>query len=324
MARFGSSGRRDHIVKSKVDTGELSQNGDGTNGPERVNFTAWCGETGRGFKGVHSGYTLPYGWTDYEKAFRPCPKCQSKMLAAKLKAEPIGYALGERVNASDENNPYGVSKWGFKSVYPVIDLGILADEERDRTVAFICIDNGWGKLWEIHPWERVTNARDKEPREPKFSGGGVMSYQKKIGDSEKSYPHDAKGYASKEEALMAFPMLSEQGLLKTRPALLEADREWIAAMAEREAEREAERAVDAQRREDARIAAQNKREALITDIRDVLFNDESLSNFARDVLFRTAKAAGITEDELMTANPLADETVNAEPETDEWGVVISQ
>ncbi len=118
---------------------------------ERVNYASWCGEKSAG----HERH-VPPGWTEYEGAFRPCPKCQSKMLSAKLKAEPIGFILGDRVDASDESNPYGVTAWNFKSVYPVIDVSIATDDERDRVVAFITIDNGWGKLWEVHPWERTT------------------------------------------------------------------------------------------------------------------------------------------------------------------------
>lgn len=319
MAR--SSGRRDHIVKSKTDTGELSQNGDGTSGPERVNFVAWCGETGRGFKTSYGSYTTPYGWTDYEAAFRPCPKCQSKMLAAKLKAEPIGYRLGDRVDASDESNPYGINKWHFKSCYPVIDTGIMADDEIDKVVGFITIDNGWGELWEIHPWERRTNASDTEPRDPKCSAGGIIEYKERIGDSEKMYPKKASGYASKEAALMAFPMLSEQELLKTRPALLAADRQWIANMAQREEERQREREEAAAERERIAAQRQTEREALLTDIREAL-NDTALTNFTRDVMFRTAKAAGFSEVDLSGPLAVAPAPATAERRTDEWGEVI--
>lgn len=321
MAR--SSGRRDHIVKSRQDTGELSQNGDGTTGPERVNFTAWCGETARGFKTSYGTYSDPYGWTSYEKAFRPCPKCQSKMLAAKLKEAPIGYSLGERVNGA-EDNPYGVHNWGYKSVYPVIDNSILADDERDRVVGFICVESGWGKLWRIQGWDGQTRGSDKEVREPKM--GGVVEYQKPFSsDSDKTYKTDATGYSSKEEALLAFPMLSEQGVLKTRPAILERDRQWIKGMAEREAEREREAAERAAER--ARIVAERKtqRAALLADIREAL-NDATLSNFNRDVMFRVAREAGFTEEELAApaSAPLAEAAApaTAEPLTDEWGEVI--
>ncbi|USN15707.1 hypothetical protein BABAJAGA_00670 [Brevundimonas phage vB_BgoS-BabaJaga] len=318
MAR--SSGRRDHIVKTKVDTGELSQNGDGTSGPERVNMTAWCGETSRGFKTSYGSYSLPPGWTDYEKAFRPCPKCQSKMLAAKLKEAPIGYRLGERVNGAEEN-PYGVGNWGYKSVYPVIDTGIMADDEIDKVVGFICVESGWGKLWRIQQWQGQTTAHDKEVREPKI--GGVVSYQKKIGDSEKTYPHDASGYSSKEEALMMFSLLSEQGLLKTRSAILTRDRQWVEGMAQKEAERERQREADAAEREQRRLEREDKRAALLADIREAL-NDATLSNFNRDVMFRVAREAGFSEEELASA-PLAvaPAPATAGPLTDEWGEIIS-
>ena len=319
MAR--SSGRRDHIVKTKVDTGELSPNGDGTTGPERVNFTAWCGETGRGFKTSYGSYSEPYGWTSYEKAFRPCPKCQSKMLAAKLKEAPIGYSLGERVNGAEEN-PYGVHNWGYKSVYPVIDNGIIADDERDRVVGFICVESGWGKLWRIQGWQGQTRGSDKEVAEPKI--GGVVEYQKAFStDSDKTYKTDATGYSSKEEALLAFPMLSEQGVLKTRPAILERDRQWIKGMAEKEAEREREREERDAERERLRQEREDKRAALLADIREAL-NDATLSNFNHDVMFRVAREAGFSEEELASA-PLAAAPVpaTAEPLTDEWGQIIS-
>jgi hypothetical protein len=320
MAR--SSGRRDHIVKTREDTGELSQNGDGTTGPERVNYIAWCGETSRGFKTSYGTYSDPYGFTSYEKAFRPCSKCQSKMLAAKLKAEPIGFVLGERVDASDENNPYGVNRYGYKSVYPVIDTGILADEEQDRVVGFICIDNGWGQLWEIHGWERETRASDAEPRNPRVSGA-VMSYEKRISDSsDKMFMHDAKNFSSKEEALMVFPTLSEQGRLKTRPAILEEDRRWLEERRQRAEQAEREAAERAAERERMAKERQTKREALLADIREAL-NDASLSNFNRDVMFRVAREAGFTEEELASG-PLAEAPApaTAGPLTDEWGEVI--
>lgn len=314
MAR--SSGRRDHIAKTVVPTGTFTEGQTGYPSVERVNYTAWCGETSWSY-----GRTPPVGFTTYDGAFRPCPKCQSKMLAAKLKAEPIGYSLGERVDGSDESNPYGVHRWGYKSVYPVIDNGVLADEERDRVVGFICVETGWGKLWRIQQWQGQTTASDKEVREPRL--GGVISYQKKIGESEKTYPHDASGYSSKEEALMMFSLLSEQGLLKTRPAILERDRQWIKGMAEKEAEREREREERDAERERLRQEREDKRAALLADIREAL-NDATLSNFNRDVMFRVAREAGFSEEELASA-PLAvaPAPATAGPLTDEWGEIIS-
>lgn len=315
MAR--SSGRRDHIAKTVTPTGTFTEGQTGYPSVERVDYTAWCGETNRGF-----GRTPPVGFTTYEGAFRPCPKCQSKMLAAKLKSEPIGYSLGERVDASDEKNPYGVYRWGYKSVYPVIDNGIIADDERDRVVGFICVETGWGKLWRIQGWQGQTRGSDKEVAEPKI--GGVVEYQKAFStDSDKTYKTAATGYSSKEEALLAFPMLSEQGVLKTRPAILERDRQWIKGMAEKEAEREREREERDAERERLRQEREDKRAALLADIREAL-NDATLSNFNRDVMFRVAREAGFSEEELASA-PLAvaPAPATAGPLTDEWGEIIS-
>lgn len=319
MAR--SSGRRDHIVKTVNPTGTFTEAQDGYPSVERVDYTAWCGETSRGFKSRYGHDSLPVGFTNYEKAFRPCPKCQSKMLAAKLKEAPIGYSLGERVNGA-EDNPYGVHNWGYKSVYPVIDNGILADDERDRVVGFICVETGWGKLWRIQGWQGQTRGSDKEVAEPKL--GGVVEYQKAFSsDSDKTYKTEATGYSSKEEALLAFPMLSEQGVLKTRPAILERDRQWIKGMAEREAERQREAAERDAERERLRLEREDRRSALLADIREAL-NDATLSNFNRDVMFRVAREAGFSEEELASA-PLAAAPVpaTAEPLTDEWGQIIS-
>lgn len=314
MAR--SSGRRDHIVKTVNPTGTFTEAQSGYPSVERVDYVAWCGETSRGFKDRHGFDSLPVGFTKYEQAFRPCPKCQSKMLAAKLKDAPIGYRLGERVNGAEEN-PYGVRNWGYKSVYPVIDTGIIADDEIDKVVGFICVESGWGKLWRIQQWQGQTTASDKVVREPKI--GGVISYQKKIGDSEKTYPHDASGYSSKEEALMMFSLLSEQGLLKTRPAILKRDQQWVEGMAEKEAEREREREAAAAER--ARIAAEreDRRSSLLADIREAL-NDATLSNFNRDVMFRVAREAGFSEEEL--SGPASAPLAASEPETDEWGQIV--
>lgn len=317
MAR--SSGRRDHIVKAVNQTGTFTEAQGDYPSVERVDYVAWCGETSRGFKDRHGFDSLPVGFTKYEKAFRPCPKCQSKMLAAKLKETPIGYSLGERVNGAEEN-PYGVHKWGYKSVYPVIDNSIVADEERDRVVGFVCVETGWGKLWRIQGWEGQTLASSKEVREPKM--GGVVEYQKAIGDSDKTFKTDATGYSSKEEALLAFPMLSEQGVLKTRPAVLERDRQWIKGMAEREAERERQREADAAEREQRRVERENKRAALLADIREAL-NDDTLSNFNRDVMFRAAREAGFSEEELSAPLAAATPDATSGPATDEWGQVIA-
>jgi hypothetical protein len=309
-----------HDIKSEEPTGELAQNGDGTTGPERVKYTAWCGVTAMGHKNVRP---YRFGYTQHSS---PCPKCQSKKLASQIKENPIPFRLGDRVDMSeDAQNPYGVYRWGYKSVYPVIDTRILADDVEDKVVAFVVVESGWGKKWEVRPWERTTSARDEKARPPKLSSEPI-EYTKPsetIGDhTYGGYKTKAHCLASKEAALLLIPVMDEQGILKTRQSLIAQDQEWLDGMKAREAERERESQERHARRLAEAAERQTKREALLADIREAL-NDASLSNFNRDVMFRVAREAGFTEEELASG-PLAEAPApaTAGPLTDEWGEVI--
>ena len=332
-----------HLIGSVTLTGEITQADVDAGRQLAVGTKVWkieslCGEKWSGqsvygeawadWKFGDTSPSAPYGYATFDWQVDCCSKCQSKALQRKLKASPIGYSLGGRVDLSVAPLPYGLRTYPFKSVYPV------SRDSDNQIVGFITIEDGWGKKWGIYGWGsnlRMGDMDKGEMPDPVMDTGEVLKVKKLKIKTDKTAPDEYDTYestmnriTSKEAALLLFPELDKQGKLRTEAEVRASDAKTMETWTRNKVEREAQRAIDAQRREDERIAAQNQREALITDIRDVLFNDENLSNFARDVLFRTAKAAGITEDELMTANPLADETAPSEPETDEWGVVISQ
>lgn len=307
----------DHLLKSETPTGVFGVDGDGAPSRERTKYTAWCGETRSG----HVGYLPPHLVRD---SARPCPKCQSKKLAAKIKAEPIPFKLADRVDLSGDDNPYGLSRWGFKSVYPVIDTRVLADDERDRVVAFVTIDSGWGKQWEIHPWEMPYHRGDPSRLpEPTCSTSGVITFTTPTvispaipGTSIKElktggYKRDARRLVSKEEALLLIPLMDEQGLLKTRQGIFAQMRENRAREDAAQLLRDQEAAERQKRRDREREEQQRTRDGLLADIREVLHSG-GLSNFARDVMFRTARAAGFGEDDL-TASPTNGKTDDFDP-----------
>lgn len=267
-----------------------------------------------------------------------CSRCQSKALSRKLKAEPIGYSLCDRVDMSAKSLPYGLKSYGFKSVYPV------KRDSDGEIVGFITIEDGWGKKWAIYGWS--SNLRMGDLSEGKMPDpimacdyDSLLKVKKKLYKADPNAPDEYDNYestlnklSSKEAALLLFPDLDAQGELKTESEVRASDAETAADWKRRADERAAQIAEDARRREDARVVAQQKREALLTDIRDVLFNSEPpLANFARDVLIRTALAAGYTQAELddsFNIDKLDFETHSTAPlaageaETDEWGEVI--
>lgn len=290
MARYGR--RHEHIVKSQAPLDD-----------DRITYTAWCGDHTTGYHGV-----MPVYFTK-TRSPRSCPKCQSKMLAAEIKANPIPYKLAERVNTKDPANPYGLTSYGYKSVYPVIDCGILADDEIDRVVAFVTIDNGWGCTWEVHGWQRTTYADHGEPTEPKVSGAPIGYDRHDLASA--PIRVEARRLHSKEEALLLIPTLAEQGRLTTRQACLEADRAWIAKrqeFAQRSAREAAEREAERQKRREAEARERN---ALLADLREVLAED--MPNFTRDVIFRAALKAGFTEADLSAPAAVAPKIDDFDP-----------
>ncbi len=141
MAR--SRGTRNHITRTVVATGTFTEPSEAypdLKPVEKFEYTSWCGEKRMGYE-----RSSPHNFESYASV-QSCTKCKSKHAAAELKANPIQFRLGDRVDLSNENNPYGVRTYsGYKSVYPVIDMNILAEDERDQVVGFVTIENGWGK-----------------------------------------------------------------------------------------------------------------------------------------------------------------------------------
>lgn len=328
MARY--SGRRDHMVKTTTDTGEFTQNGDGSPGVEKANVKAWCGETGRTFKSGHGRYTLMPGWTEArDTAFGVCPKCSSKYWAAKLEERNCPFKLGERLDLSGDNRPFGASKYYWKSLYPVIDTRILADaDDPRRIVAFIGVESGWGKQWEIRVWAPNSRMRDVEEgaiAEPiigdvadytrRWKSGGYDGTPEKI-DMTKT---DAKRIQSKEQALSMISDMEADGHLRSYQNCIDSDKESLARHKRIQAEKQREREERDAERERMRLEREDKRSAMLLDILEVL-NDKALSNFNRDVVFRVAREAGFSEIELSGSAPAP--VAAGEPETDEWGIII--
>lgn len=313
---IGSVTFHSEVTQEQIDAGRQAPLGQKT-----WSVTSLCGEKYSGttvFGDRWIGYPntaspiyesdMPYSYTGFADSVHTCGACQSKALARKLKAEPIGYRLADRMDNSKPQ--YGVRGYDYKSVYPVI-------RERDNEiVGFICIDTGWGKSWKVYTWGSNVRMRDYDAGvlpDPEINDGdrdNILKYRRtkyqtreQIAAGEpqvyEDYESTANNIASKEAALMLFPELDKQGKLRLQSEIRASDAEGFERWKTARAERAREQAEEDQRRADARALAQNKREALLTDIRDVLFNSEPpLANFARDVMIRTALAAGYTQAEL--------------------------
>jgi len=328
MARRSS--RTQHLIGSRT----LKEKGATINAgtaQERVvdiyEIKPLCGEKYAGSI-AYGEDSVPYGYAKHDWAHDTCSTCQSKALSKKLKdmMPPFQYRMLDRVDMSAVPLPYGLNRYMFKSVYPVIDRTLLADDDQDKIVGFICIESGWGKSWEVYTWGDTTHMRDLDDGkigEPKLDRSEITYIKGPLypGADRSTYKSPAKRFASKEAALMEFPYMMEGGVLKTRGQVIAKAQAYLVEYREKEARRAAERAEQAAERERMATERQTKREALLTDIREAL-NDATLSNFNRDVMFRVAREAGFSEDEL--SGPLADAPApaTAEPLTDEWGEVI--
>lgn len=341
MAR--SSRRTQHLVGSRT----LKEKGATINAGtehERIvdvyEVKSLCGEK-YSSKIAYGEDSIPYGYAKHEWAVDTCTACQSKFYARKLREmnPPFPFKMLDRVDMSAEPLPYGLNKWTFKSVYPVVETALLADDVEDRIVGFICIESGWGKSWAVYTWQDTTTMGDMgkgQIGEPRMGrGSDDMQYTPGPhypGGERPSYKRVPKNFSSKEAALLEFPYMMEAGVLKTRQQVIRAAREYLGTYQDRERQREQERAE--REAERARLAQerQTKREALLSDIREVLANDNT-SNFIHDVIWRTAREAGFTEQDLYGSKawvgeeepasaPLAGAAPSSEPVTDEWGEVI--
>jgi hypothetical protein len=329
MARYGRTGY--HITRSVEYTGEFAQNGDGTTGPERANYTAWCGEKSRGFRNSNPVYFRDYHGTDV------CPKCSSKYWADKLAQRRedgtvYPFRLGDRLDLTPPSDyrqpmPMGVDRYYWKSLYPVLQTNVLVDDEEEKIVGFIGIESGWGKKWEIRAWERALTQGEHETGVVSMTVNGSIA--QKFLETLKPLPSgeriktDAKGYPSKEAALAEIEKLLDDGHLMTYRAVKVDKARRIEIAREEKAQRERDREEHAARMEARRKEKESARAALLSDIREALSNDNT-SNFAHDVIWRTAREAGFTEEELYGTSPapLAEAAPSSEPVTDEWGQII--
>ena len=233
-------------------------------------------------------------FTEFPTAHDVCGACQSKFLAAQLKAEPIGYVLGKRIDPTTipagQDGPYGVRRYsGYKSIYPVLKSGI------DAPVAFITIDRGWGKAWEIHPLvnpAKIVDLADGRAA-PEMSCGPEAAYYTweplSAGDPMK---FRATRLASKELALTLIPGMLRDGLLHTRDELLAEQAEMIARAKARQAERLAEDAERDERRT-RRAKERAERDAVTRDGFKALLARADLTNIECAAIMNAASSIGL-------------------------------
>lgn len=255
------------------------------------------------------------GFAKFAWGHDTCPRCQSIFYSKLLKemGPKFPYYLGERYDMS-QPLPFGISKWTWKSVYPVFERGVLADrDDPSRIVAFICIENGWGKSWSVHGWEpqygSISTLGDpnfsstpkmcSEPAQVRmydyiYDDAGYRkvdrtrepnTYRSISGNDVKFMKTDAKNYNSKEDALLSIVQAAvEDGDLKSYADCLE-----IATSSKERLAREIEeREVKRQRyiREAGeRKAQENEEKVLIKDGLLALAERTDLGNIEREAVF---------------------------------------
>jgi hypothetical protein len=300
MARSQRSSHQKHLI------GAIEPASPGREGEARWSVKSLCGDK----------YAVAYSQTDnrdriervycdtgsysqftkFEWAHDVCGACQSKYLAKKLKAEPIGYVLGERF-ALNDSKPFGISKYTWKSVYPVIDTGVLADaDDPNRIVAFVCIESGWGKSWEIRGFESAARYGDYEKGDmPDPRMGDTLNYIRRyeISGEKRETKSDAKRFASKEYALMQIPSMIADGLVPLRQDIINKDRADMelhtTAKARRVVEDEARRV-----EREKKLREMQADKGHVEDAFRQMIDDETLlSNYQRQGIFMAAKLLGI-------------------------------
>jgi hypothetical protein len=254
-------------------------------------------------------------FTKFEWAHDVCSGCQSKYLAKQQKEHPLPYFIGERYDlkydyAKKIKPPHGIGT-SWKSVYPVIDRNILADADDPRKiVAFIVIDNGWGKSWQIHGWTSDVRMRDYEAEglsEPKmdsdhaqythrYESGGYDGKPLVMQESKRG----ANRFASKEFCLTLIEDMLKDGHIRTYQQIVDDDaegfRKWKIAAEERRVEREA--AAERQRKKLEEL--ESDKGHIEQAFRNMLGDEFLLSNFNREGVFMAAKLLGI---DLLTPKP---------------------
>lgn len=346
MARH--SNRHEHLQGTIKYVGELPTGAD--NIPTRTwKVAALCNDE---YGGRHTivdptdGRDV-HGFGKFPWAHDICTKCQSLFYAKWIKENPskVGFRLGDRIDLSRENAdniPFGISRYTWKSVYPVYDKSYLIDD-RDSPqaiVAFICIESGWGKNWQVHGW-KAANVRisdvDRDDFDPtpvfdsgvaqKFSydldrsgdvdpvlwgeGGAPRTYTS--GGVERRMTSDAKGYGSKEYALLnIIPNMVRDGALKTYNDRLDEATGYRAAERERQAERAREAAERQVIRDQQMAAKQSELEHIKEALMDLVSDGrDGISNYEREGLFLAAKQLGI---DLTAVKPYAGQVVDSHDE----------
>ena len=311
----------------------------------------WCNDAGQPlfrikplcseeyvFEDVTSAEMPVFRHSDYQKFstdpedYRMCPQCQSKALHKRDGGKVGTYKLMDRLDFSKpeferkyRDGKYQPTKWGlerhaWKSVYPVMDVSVLADDEEDKIVAFIVIDNGWGKAWEIHGWD-AGRENDDPPRMCPHAAKWTSVSKAWTARDGQEFPEretemEAKGINSKELALLRVPDMLERKHLKSHAEIVEFARKF----------KETQEALAQRRRDEADernrlIAERNRRDAedkaeIAEALREIATLD--LTNFQRDGLLRAAKRLGIDMDVEPTMLAVMASDAKIEDTEDGW------
>lgn len=149
-------------------------------------YTFWCGEEDR--------WTLTT--SDDPESRTLCPKCSQAYWGDRLRREPNGLRLGEKLS-QPQMAALG-HKWTYQHAYPVVRE---ADGEQ---VGFITLPGGFGQLWRVVAWKGCTVADAEAGRDPPRAMGYELTNDR---------DHELL-YRSKNQALWAAAVLLDTGALR--------------------------------------------------------------------------------------------------------------
>ena len=317
MARSQRSRSRNTVHYPKTPEELFNQNGRWCNddGQPLFRINPLCGEE-FAWQDVTTKELPEFRYDDYQKFstdpedYRMCSRCQAKALHKRDGGKVGTYKIMDRLAFSQpeferkyKDGKYQPTKWGLEryawmSVYPVMDVSVLADDDHDKIVAFIVIDNGWGKAWEIHGWA-LGREQDDPPRMDSNAANWTSVSKAWTSSSGEHFPErqsemNAKGINSKEMALLKVPDMVTRGQLKPYGHYDELAKKMVEtqeALRQRRLEEIAQR--DLERAAQQRRDAEDKAE-IAEALREIATLD--LTNFQRDGLLRAAKRLGIDMD----------------------------
>lgn len=231
--------------------------------PERSRWLAWCGSEAKALKDASP-----------DDRSNACPACSKAMFKAKLKAENVGYRVGDNDERVAKNH------W-VKSARPIYG-------PNGEHYGYITFPKGWGGEWKYLPWNWRSTA-DHDSR----------------GDQEDkpvprlSYRPEGKSRNSMEHVLWEVPKLIADGNLQTRQAVVARailERTVRKEDAARKVIEDAQRAID---REAFRVRTAAEHEHIATAVSEMLAEGK-ISNYQREGLLLLLSRTSVKLPEIKT------------------------